>query len=88
MRYDLYKFHVVLLRRLLHLHQAIAIGVPVAAGVGVGLTLKDDVRGWYKTLRKPNWTPPDWLFGPVWTALYTGARSPLSPFHRTLVLMS
>ena len=60
----------------LHLQQAIAIGVPVAAGVGVGLTLKDDVRGWYKTLRKPSWTPPDWLFGPVWTALYTGAWSP------------
>lgn len=25
----------------------------------------------YRELNQPGWAPPGWLFGPVWTTLYT-----------------
>jgi translocator protein len=30
-----------------------------------------NVNGWYVNADKAPWSPPNWLFGPVWTFLYT-----------------
>ena len=38
--------------------QAIAIGVPLAGGMAGGFATASEVNGWYKTLRRPSWTPP------------------------------
>ena len=31
----------------------------------------NNTYNWYSTLIKPTWAPPSWLFGPVWSVLYT-----------------
>lgn len=40
-----------------------------AGGIGSVWTTAS-VRTWYQEIERPSWTPPDGLFGPVWTALY------------------
>jgi translocator protein len=40
-----------------------------AAGIG-SLFTATSVKTWYAQLRRPEWTPPNWIFGPVWTTLY------------------
>lgn len=51
-----------------------ALGLLLSVSIGVmllgGLFTFDGVRDWYPTLVKPPFTPPSWLFGPVWTVLY------------------
>lgn len=42
----------------------------VAAGLGV-LANFANIDGWYASADKAPWSPPNSLFGPVWTFLYT-----------------
>ncbi len=48
----------------------ISIAVCLGAALLGSLMTTPALRPWYAGLRKPAWTPPNWLFGPVWTALY------------------
>lgn len=53
--------------RNLWVYAAFIIGVVVIGG-GIGvITLPG---AWYVGLQKPGFTPPNWLFGPMWTTLY------------------
>lgn len=44
--------------------------IPLLVGALAGAITSYDVATWYATLHKPSFNPPNWLFGPVWTALY------------------
>lgn len=46
--------------------------VLICEGVGVlgAVVTIPSVNSWYQTLNKPSFSPPNFLFGPVWTALY------------------
>lgn len=50
---------------------AFVVACFVAAGIG-GWVTAPNIPNWYADLAKPSWNPPNWVFGPVWTALYLG----------------
>ena len=48
----------------------ISILIPLAVGAIAGFFTSSSVQGWFTTINKPYFNPPNWLFAPVWTILY------------------
>lgn len=48
----------------------LAISLPLIVGfIGSFFTITQ-ITGWYLTLQKPWFSPPNWVFAPAWTILY------------------
>jgi benzodiazapine receptor len=48
----------------------VAIFVCQLAGIVGSVFTRASIPTWYATLQKPTFTPPNWLFAPVWFFLY------------------
>jgi benzodiazapine receptor len=49
---------------------AASLLLPLLVGIfGSAVTL-GSISTWYVTLNKPSFSPPNYIFGPVWTTLY------------------
>ncbi|MDP3973748.1 MAG: TspO/MBR family protein [Candidatus Daviesbacteria bacterium] len=48
----------------------LSIGLCLGAGIIGSFFTVSSIPEWYFTLNKPFFSPPNWIFGPVWTILY------------------
>jgi benzodiazapine receptor len=68
------------------------VGLCLLVAVADGVLTVPNIKPWYSVLVHPPLTPPDWLFGPVWTVLYVmmavaAWRVWLHPWHNQALLM-
>lgn len=49
---------------------AVVVAVSELAGFIGSLFTMPSIPTWYAGLTKPSFAPPNWIFAPVWTALY------------------
>jgi tryptophan-rich sensory protein len=49
----------------------VSILLPLGVGGIAGMFTSEAIPGWYASLNQPSFNPPNQVFGPVWTALYT-----------------
>ena len=49
------------------------VGILLSLGIGLisSIVTKNAIPNWYENLEKPFFSPPNWVFGPVWAFLYT-----------------
>src|SRR3712207_5551862 len=51
--------------------QLLAAVLPVFGAAALGsVATRPNIPTWYEGLIKPSFTPPNWVFAPVWTVLY------------------
>lgn len=48
----------------------LCIGAALSAGFWGATATIEAIPTWYASINKPTWTPPNWVFMPVWTTLY------------------
>jgi benzodiazapine receptor len=49
----------------------VVVATCLAIGYFAGLITKTSITTWYPTLIKPSFNPPNWVFAPVWSFLFT-----------------
>jgi len=48
----------------------LSLSLPLAVGYIGSMVTTPAIDGWYATLNRPSFAPPNWLFAPVWTGLF------------------
>ncbi|NQY04670.1 MAG: tryptophan-rich sensory protein [Flavobacteriaceae bacterium] len=58
------------MKKELHTKVIFCVLICLAVGAIGSIATSSSVEGWYVTLNKPSFNPPNWIFGPVWTILF------------------